>query len=74
MAMCSLWNFANTEELRKIFSSLIQTNFQITKIILALANPGSGYCQLKEDRVYSYSWHLVLGSAVDELATEISLP
>lgn len=74
MAMCSLWNSANTEELRKIFSSLIQKNLQITKTILALANPGSGYCQLKEDRVYSHSWHTVLGSTVDELAAEISLP
>ena len=63
MAMCSLWNFANREELRKIFSSLIQ-NFQITKVILALANPGSGYCQLREDHVYSHSWHVVLGSAL----------
>lgn len=72
--MCSLWNFANTEELRKIFSSLIQKNFQITKTILALANPGSGYRQLREDRVYSHSWHVVLGSVVDELAAEISLP
>lgn len=64
--MCSLSNFADTEELRKIFSSWPVS--QVTKIILALANPGSGYCQLEEDRVYSHSWHMVLVCSADELA------
>ena len=71
--MCSLWNSANREELRKIFSSLIQKNFQVTKIILAFASLRSGYRQLQDDFVYSHSCHMVLGSTVDEmLATDIS--
>lgn len=48
ITMCSDWNSANREDLKKIFSSLIQKNFQITKITLALGTPKSGYYQLKD--------------------------
>lgn len=47
-AMCSLWNSASREDLRKIFSSLMQKTLQITRIILAFANPRSGYCKPKD--------------------------
>lgn len=70
MAVCSGWNSANRNDLREMFSSLIQKNFQITKIILAFGNPRSGYYQLQDYFIDSDSGHMAPRRAVHEtLAT-----